>query len=101
MKITLDITSGIRYYDYSEKSNREERFEMTMVLGGIAEMIEVSAAAKWETINCVEGKIAIVKTDSGFLLRDPNGMLVSGFFEETFEQAVRLMESCFTFTVMK
>lgn len=54
---------------------------------------------KW-TSRCTAGVVSICGLDNGkFVCRDPNGMLVSQFPEKSFEDAVRFMESVFSWRV--
>jgi len=53
----------------------------------------------WESVNCRSGNVTITKVGDGFLGRDTNGMLVSQFTSATFEECVKLMESCFVWQV--
>jgi len=58
----------------------------------------------WESVNCSSGDVTITKIGDGhdgfglFVARDPNGMLVSQF-PDTWENTVRMMESCFTWHI--
>jgi hypothetical protein len=52
----------------------------------------------WESVNCSSGDVTITKIGDGFIGRDPNGMLVSQF-PNTWENTVRMMESCFDWRV--
>ena len=52
----------------------------------------------WESVNCSTGDVTITKIGEKFIARDPNGMLVSQF-PDTWENTVRMMESCFAWRV--
>jgi len=55
----------------------------------------------WESNNCSSGTVTITRLPEvdKFVCRDTNGMLVSSSFFDTFEEAAKLMESCFDWTV--
>lgn len=54
----------------------------------------------WTSVNCVEGTVTIQGMDNGqFICRDTNGMLVSQFPENSFNDAVRFMEETFSWNV--
>jgi len=53
----------------------------------------------WESVNCSSGEVRITKVGRGFVGRDTNGMLVSMFKCDTFEECAKLMESCFDWRV--
>lgn len=53
----------------------------------------------WESVNCLAGTVTITEVGAGFLGRDQNGMLVSQFANESFEECAKFMEACFTWSV--
>lgn len=54
---------------------------------------------RWESTNCIKGPVHIIQIGDLFFGRDENGMLVSQFGDSSFEECVKLMETCFTWLV--
>ena len=54
----------------------------------------------WHSENCVEGTVKIVESDDEFMMVGPNGMVLDvAVPQPTFEDAVRRLESVFTWNV--
>ena len=54
----------------------------------------------WHSENCVEGTVKIVESDDEFMMVGPNGMVLDvAIPKPTFEDAVRRLESVFTWNV--
>ena len=54
----------------------------------------------WHSENCVEGTVKIVESNDEFMLVGPNGMVLDvAVPQPTFEDAVRRLESIFTWEV--
>ena len=54
----------------------------------------------WHSENCVEGTVKIVKSNDEFMMVGPNGMVLDvAIPKPTFEDAVRRLESVFTWNV--
>ena len=54
---------------------------------------------RWESLNCRMGTVTIHQIGSKFFGRDSNGMLVSQFGENSFDQIRRTMEATFVLSV--
>ena len=54
----------------------------------------------WRSENCVEGTVKIVEGQEGFIIFDPNGMVLDvAIPEATLEDAARRLETIFTWEV--
>ena len=54
----------------------------------------------WHSENCVEGTVKIVESDDEFMMVGPNGMVLDvAVPQPAFEDAVRRLESVFTWNV--
>ena len=54
----------------------------------------------WHSENCVEGTVKIVESNDEFMMVGPNGMVLDvAVPQPTFEDAVRRLESVFTWNV--
>ena len=54
----------------------------------------------WHSENCVEGTVKIVESNDEFMMVGPNGMVLDvAVSQPTFEDAVRRLESVFTWNV--